>query len=200
MATVLKLGPADHGRPMSYDDFMAGDYALGYKYEIIDGKLHVSPLPNLPENRVEEWLYFKIKLFAKDHPGVINYATNKARVFVHARPEATVPEPDVAAFRDFPPDRPIRGVHWEEVSPILVAEVMSSENVHKDLVRNVELYLQVPSIKEYWLIDAREDPDQPTLTVRRRYGGKWRTSEVAAGETYATRLLPGFELLLDPHQ
>ena len=26
MATVTKLGPSDHGRPMSYEEFMAGDY------------------------------------------------------------------------------------------------------------------------------------------------------------------------------
>ena len=39
MATVLKIGPADHGRPMTLDEFQAGDYEEGYKYELIDGEL-----------------------------------------------------------------------------------------------------------------------------------------------------------------
>jgi Uma2 family endonuclease len=59
--------------------------------------------------------------------------------------------------------------------------------------------LQVPSIREYWVIDPREDADRPTLLVFRRRGRRWqRTIPVPAGTTYATRLLPGFELLIDP--
>ena len=38
MATVPKMGPADHGRPLDLDEFMAGDYEEGYQYELIDGR------------------------------------------------------------------------------------------------------------------------------------------------------------------
>src|SRR3954471_24902372 len=136
MATVSKLGPADHDRPMTLDEFMAGDYAEGYQYGLIDGKLYVSPLPNLPEDLVEEWLYFKLKLFSREHPEVINFVTNKARVFVPVRPGVTNPEPDVAAYRKFPLERPFRELRWQDVSPVLVAEVLSHEDPDKDLVRN----------------------------------------------------------------
>jgi Uma2 family endonuclease len=200
MGTVLKLGPADHCRPMTLDEFMAGDYAGGYQYELIDGKLYVSPQPNLPQNRVEEWLSFQFSLYAREHPGVINYVSNKARVFVPGRPGVTNPEPDVAAYRKFPFHRPFRKLRWQDVSPVLVVEVLSLDDPDKDLVRNVELYFQVPSIKEYWLLDTREDPEHPLLRVHRRYGRRWRIIDVAPGETYTTRLLPGFELLLDPHR
>jgi Uma2 family endonuclease len=86
------------------------------------------------------------------------------------------------------------------VSPILVVEVLSSDDPDKDLVRNVDLYHQVPTIKEYWVIDGRDDPNRPTLLVYRRHGRKWRTYELAFGETYTTKLLPGFTLLLDPRR
>src|SRR6266851_438244 len=56
MATVLRLGRADHGRPMTLDEFWHSDYEEGYKYELIDGKLYVSPLPNLPGSLVERWI------------------------------------------------------------------------------------------------------------------------------------------------
>src|SRR5262245_39155128 len=126
MATVVKLGPADYGRPMRLDEFMAGDYQEGYQYELIDGRLYVSPLPNLPEDRMDEWLHFKVGLYSKQHPEVLNYLTTKARVFVPGRRPTTCPEPDLAAYRDFPLHLPFRAVRWQDVSPILVAEILSA--------------------------------------------------------------------------
>ena len=83
--------------------------------------------------------------------------------------------------------------------PILAAEILSEDNADKDLVRNVRLLLLVPSVREYWIFDPREDPDRPSLMVYRRRGASWqRPITLAAGETYTTKLLPGFSLLLDP--
>src|SRR5437763_858231 len=56
MKAALKLGPADHGRPLSYEAFLAGDFVEGYRYELIDGRLCVAPAANLSEDSVREWL------------------------------------------------------------------------------------------------------------------------------------------------
>ena len=200
MATVVKIGPADHGRPMSREEFEGGDYAEGYRYEIIDGRLYVSPLPDLPENQVEEWINGKLKRYERRRPEVINYVTSKGRVFVPGRAAATTPEPDQAAYHAFPLHLPKRDVRWQDVSPVLVVEILHQDDPEKDLVRNVSLYFQVPSIKEYWVIDARDDADRPTMLVHRRHGKRWRVLPVAFGEVYTTRLLPDFELVLDPRQ
>ena len=199
MSTVLKIGPADHGRPMTLEEFLAGDYTEGYKYELIEGKLHVAPLPNLPDNSVEDWIFFKLKLYSRERPEVINYATNKARVFVPEAEDVSAPEPDVAAYRGFPLElRFRRDLRWQDVSPVLVVEVLAQDDPDKDLVRNARLYFQVPSIKEYWVFDTRASAEQPTLHAHRRHGKKWSVKQVAYGDTYTTRLLPGFELLVDP--
>ncbi len=199
IAAVLKLGPADHGRPMTLEEFETASALDGYQYELIDGKLYVSPEPNLPQGRVENWLFFKLGLYAQEHTEVINFVHFKARVFVPGRKGVTTPEPDLAAYRKFPLDRPFSKVRWQDVSPVLVAEVLSVDDPDKDLVRNVELYLQVPSIKEYWILDTtRDEPERPYLTVRRRFRGRWRVLEFDPGTTYTTALLPGFKLLLDP--
>lgn len=201
MATVVKIGPADHGRPLTYHDFATGAWEEGYQYELIDGKLYVAALPNLPQGRIEKWIYAKLDDYSQEHPEVVNFVYNKARVFVPDRPGVTNPEPDVAAYRDFPLDPPLVNVHWEDVSPLLVVEVLSADDPDKDLVRNVELYLQVPTIREYWLLDSLADPDRPSMRVRRRRGSAWqRVIELDYGDTYKTRLLPGFELLLDPRR
>jgi Uma2 family endonuclease len=198
MATLLKIGPADHDRPITLDELRSAEYEEGYRYEVIDGRLYVSPLPNLPEARLDRWIDLKLAFYSHLHPGVINYVTAKPRVFVHARPEATVPEPDVAAYRDFPLQSSLEEARWEDVSPVLVVEVLSEEDADKDLVRNVELYLLVPSIKEYWILDGRGNPNEPTLIVRRRHGKRWVLREHGPGEKFSTKLLPGFELLIDP--
>jgi Uma2 family endonuclease len=201
MATILKIGPADHGRPIAYDDFKLAEWEEGYQYELIDGKLYVSPQPNLPQGRIEKWIYDKLNRYARKRPEVIDFVYNKARVLVPDRPGVTNPEPDVAAYHAFPLDEPMEEIDWEDVNPVLVVEVVSAEDPDKDLVRNVELYLRVPTIREYWIIDPREAPDRPTMLVYRRRGKSWqRAIEVGFGETYTTKLLPGFKLLLNPRK
>jgi Uma2 family endonuclease len=201
MATLQKLGPAEHGRPLAFADYLAGDYEEGYQYELIDGKLYVSPAANAPQGRIERWIYRKLDWYSDEHPEIINYVHAKARVFVPERPGVTALEPDVSAYRAYPLDQPVEEDDWRLVSPILVVEVLSLNDPAKDLVRNVELYLQVPSIREYWVIDTRESASRPVMQVLRRRGRRWqRTIFIRYGETYATRLLPGFELLLDPRR
>jgi Uma2 family endonuclease len=195
--TMLHLGRTDQGRPLTLDEFLTADYEGGYKYELIDGKLYVSPAANFPENAVQEWLNFQLKLFSRANPKVLNYVSSGARVFIPNRCNVTASEPDVAAYHDLPTELSLREIRWQDVSPFLVAEVLSADDPDKDLVRNADLYFRVPSIKEYWILDAREDAEHPRLIVRRRSGKRWRIMEVEPGSTYSTRFLPGFALTLN---
>jgi Uma2 family endonuclease len=200
MSIGLRLGLADHGHPVTLDDFEAAEFEEGYKYELIDGRLYVTPAPNMPEDRNVMWLLENLIAYKARHPRAINYLSQKARVFVPGRPAVTCPEPDISAYRGIPLRAPFEEVDWESVSPIIVIEVLFDADPHKDLVRNVDLYLQVPSIREYWILDARYTPSRPTLIVHRRRGRKWVVREHMFGETYTTRLLPGFSLKIDPRR
>lgn len=197
MATVTQLGPKDHGRPMTYDEFTAGDFASGFGYELIEGKLYVSPAANPPQRWLNEWLAFALALYSRDHRDVVNFVCQNPRVFVPGRGRTTCPEPDVAAYRDYPVRLPKDQLRWEDVSPVLVVEVVSADDPDKDFVRNAELYFQVPSVREYWILDGRGSADRPALTYHRRYRGRWSVKALPGGATYTTRLLPGFELVLD---
>jgi Uma2 family endonuclease len=197
MKAALKLGPADHGRPLSYEDFLAGDYVEGYHYELIDGKLYVSAQPNPPQCLAERWLFRKLDRYSEEHSDVINFVYVKTRVFVPQPGEVTAPEPDIAAYHDFPVDADPDDIRWQEATPLLVVEVISPDDPNKDLVRNRELYLQVPTICEYWVLDPRRDARQPSLRVHRRVGRRWRIRNLAGGKVYSTSLLPGLELRLD---
>jgi Uma2 family endonuclease len=198
---VKTFGPRDHGCLVGDEEAAAARYKEGYKYEIIEGRLYVSPVPNLPEECLDAWLRRKLDEYSARHPDVINFVTSKARVFLPDRELTTSPEPDVAAYHGFPVNRPIRNLRWEDVSPVLVAEVLVDSEPFKDLVRNVGLYIEVTSIREYWILDGSADPDEPTLIVHRRRGMRWQKArEYRFCSTYTTPLLPGFKLLIDPHR
>jgi len=194
----LKLGPADHGRQLSLDEFDEAEFEPGAKYEIIDGRLYVSAEPNPAENFLETWLFIKLITYSGLRQDIINYVSVKSRLFVHSRSKSTVPEPDLAAYQNYPREKPLKELHWRDLGPILVAEVLVEGDPHKDLVRNSELYLEVPSIREYWILDGRQNPDEPTLIQHRRHGTRWVERSFPHGSTFTTKLLPEFSLVIDP--
>jgi Uma2 family endonuclease len=202
MATVqqqIRLGPADHGRPISDWDFDSAELTSGFRYELIEGRVYVSSEPDPQENGLESWLEDALKAFARSRPDVVNYVTNKARVYAPGR-RVTIPEPDLACYCGFPRDRQLIDLQWHEVSPILVAEVLVAGDPEKDLKRNVDLYLRVTTIKEYWVLDDRVRADQPSLIQHRRRGARWIVRTYPYSSTFTTKLLPGFELLIDPRK
>jgi Uma2 family endonuclease len=82
---------------------------------------------------------------------------------------------------------------------VLVCEVLRGDP-DKDLRRNADLYLEVPSVKEYWVSDGRADPERPTLTQHRRCEKRWVVRDYPYGSAFATKLLPEFALLIDPRK
>jgi Uma2 family endonuclease len=197
----LYLTPSDHGRPLTLEELERADGLEGYRYELIEGKLEVSPQPNLPHDVLVRWLSKQLDRYISRRPDVLNEVFTPARVLVPGRRATTAPEPDLAAYADFPLDIPLAELNRRTVRPVLVVEVLSEGNAEKDLVRNLGLYLEVPSVREYWILDPLTSPDTPTLTVHRRRGQRWqRPIVVPPGGTYTTHVLPGFSLLIDPHR
>ena len=200
MQTRLYLTPADHGRAMSWDEFASADAEEGYRYEMIEGRVFVSPAANAPHGAFEIWILRILLAYAEEHPEVLPFVTPRARVFLPDLAEGiTAPEPDVACFAEYAANPYAPDVDWRDYSPILVVEVISADTADKDLVRNRRLYLRVPSIREYWILDPREGVEGLTMLVYRRRGRRWAARlTVRPGETYTTPILPEFSLVLDP--
>lgn len=200
MQTITKLGLADHDRAMTLDEFMEGDYEEGHRYELIEGRLKVSPLPGVPHDILERWIVAKVSEYALENPRVLNYVTRKARVFVPGATEPSAPEPDMGGYRDFPLEEDWDTLRWDQVQPILLGEVISPDDPEKDTVRNVRLYRRIRELREYWILDPTPRSDQPTITVHRRVGRRWEELTIPFGETYTTPFLPGFSLVIDPRR
>ena len=92
-ATRLKLTPRDHGREIDPDDFEASTGEEGYHYEIINGRVYVSPVPDMPTDALEVWLHEKLLEYKAANPDVIGYLSRKTRIFIPTRKKATRPEP-----------------------------------------------------------------------------------------------------------
>jgi Uma2 family endonuclease len=194
----LKFGPLDHGRRVSASAIETAEYAPGFKYEVIEGRLYVSPQPNPPEFLLERWLRLALERYSEEHPDILNVVAVKGRVFLPDGELLTVPEPDLAAYSDYPLDCPMEEVRWDETSPFLVCEIMVGGSIDKDLSRNPRLYLAVPSIKEYWVVNGSENPNEPTLVQHRRRGKQWVVTHFPFQSTFTTPLLPDFALVIDP--
>jgi Uma2 family endonuclease len=198
MTAPLYLTPADQGRRLTVEEFFSADLQGGSRYELIQGKLEVWPFPSLGHETYRDWLESHLKGFAAQHPEVINYVIGPARVIIgEAEGSPTAPAPDIACYQGFPRHLPVSELHWHDVQPILVVEILAEETAEKDLQRNLPIYFQVPSIEEYWILDPRQGAANLTMLVYRRRGQRWaRVQTVPQGGTYTTPLLPGFSLVM----
>ena len=56
-ATPLRIGPADQGRTMTLEEFREAEETDGYRYELAQGVLEVTEVPNDPHGVVVCNLY-----------------------------------------------------------------------------------------------------------------------------------------------
>ena len=199
MREQIYLTAADHGRELTWDEFRTSDAALGSRYELIEGKVYVTPFPSMSHSSYCHWLFHLLDAYAIERPDILARVLSNPAIFVPDPNVMTFTRADIASYAVFA-KRLIRELDYRDYSPSLVVEVLSSDDPDKDLVRNRRLYLQTPRVKEYWILDPRGDEEELKLLAYRRRGRRWASCHtLAAGETYTTPMLPGFSLLLDPH-
>ena len=190
--TTLVLAPRDAGRQLTLDAFDDAVLTDGYQYELIDGALVVSPRGHEIHAIITEFVYNHLRDYARGHRDVLRYVTALARTILPR--EVSNVEPDVAAFRSFRRARSYEQRPWRDKDPCLVVEIVSPGNPEHDYKTKRALYWRKSSITEYWIVDARDDPDQPRMLALRRGETDWDEVAVPSGETYTTSLLPGFTL------
>jgi Uma2 family endonuclease len=177
------IGLLDNGRLMTPAEFDAiTDYDEDYRYELINGVLIVNAAPGPMETDPNGELEFYLRLYMRDHPGVIDKTVYERYIRVkNGRRRA---------------DRVIwiglgRVPNLQQDVPTITVEFVSAgkQNWQRDYVVKRREYLAA-GVKEYWVFDRFER----RLTV-------FRSDDelvIAAEATYSTPLLPGFVLPVGP--
>lgn len=181
----LVLGPDLAGTLMSPDEFDAcEEWVEGYRYELINGVLIVTPPPSEGERGPNDLLGQMLRNYQGQHPqgSALNY---------------TLPEHTVATLKN---RRRVDRAIWAGLGrvpnvrrnvPTIAVEFVSSRR--RDRVRDYDAkrgeYGEI-GIAEYWIIDRF----RRTMTAVRYTGRPAKEEIVAEAELYTTDLLPGFEL------
>ena len=191
--TVLSkivVGPADHGRRMTLDEFDTAEGVEGRLYELSRGEVVVTDVPNPGHGEVVFALRQQLAAYCFTKPGVVHGVYGGAECKLLIEPTQSERHPDVAVYKTPPPAKD--SSVWSLWIPELVVEVVSPGSEQRDYVEKAEDYLHV-GVAEYWIVDVARG----VITVHRRSRGRWQKQELRAGARYTTHVLPGFELVVD---
>jgi Uma2 family endonuclease len=183
-----QFGPESNGILMTPEEFDRADFEdfeEGWRYELINGVLIVTPIAAEAEADPNGELEYWLRSYRENHPE-------------GSALDATLPERIVRTGKN---RRRADWVIWAGLgrrprrfeTPTIIVEFVSKRK--RDRVRDYETkrdeYLNL-GVKEYWIIDRF----QRILSVFSRKGGKVSRRVVREQQTYKPALLPGFELPL----
>jgi Uma2 family endonuclease len=183
MATIAtRIGPADHGRRMTLEEFREADEEPGHRYELARGVIEVTEVPNDPHGVIVSNLYDAISQYRRDHPGLIyRYGGgSEFRIWLPGMESGRNPDLGVVLIGTPKDERGRR-------PPSLVAEVVSPRSGERDYSAKKAEYLAF-GIQEYWIVD----PSARRVLVLSRLGDSWAERIYQGDDPIASRLLPGF--------
>jgi len=183
--TIAKVGPADHGRRMSLQEFEHAEVEEGYHYELSRGIITVSDVPSRLHLLQVTATRDQLQSYKLVNPGRIQIiaAGNECKLLISEFESER--HPDLAIYLTSPPNIDDDEL-WVQWIPEIVIEVVSPSSRQRDYHEKPAEYLRL-GVKEYWIVDA----DERAMIVMRRSRGRWKASTVRPPSGYGTRLLPG---------
>jgi Uma2 family endonuclease len=183
--TQITVGPQDHGKRMSLEDFDHAQGREGHLYELSRGVITVTDVPNYKHLAQIHLIRRTLYVYSIANPGRINAIASGSDCKVLLWELRSERHPDLAIYQTTAPDDE---EIWSTWIPELVIEVVSPGSETRDYDQKPEEYLAF-GVMEYWIVDAAKEE----VLAMRRSGGKWAKRVLKPGEKYKTRLLPGFE-------
>jgi Uma2 family endonuclease len=186
LKAAIKVGPADHGRPMSLAEFDHAEVQEGHCYELGRGVIVVSDVPK-PRHLVqvaETRIILTVYKIANPNRIYAICSSGECKLLIPGYESER--HPDLAIYKTLPPEE--SKDFWFTWVPELVIEVVSRGSELRDYQEKREEYRAV-GVREYWILDA----DKQQMLVLQRIGKRWRERIVRPPEIYQTRLLPGLQ-------
>ena len=185
--TLIKIGPSDHGRRMSLEEFEHAKVQEGYLYELSRGIITLSDVPDRPHLLLLRAVRDQLQDYKSLHRGRIHFIAGGSECKLLIPALASERHPDLAVFLSAPP--PIENASlWRHWFPEIVIEVVSPSSRKRDYQEKPDEYLRLGA-KEYWIVDPRKR----VPVVMRRQRNRWVENTIEPPDFYRTRLLPGLE-------
>jgi Uma2 family endonuclease len=181
----LRLGPGSAGLLLTPKEFDRASFEEGWRYELINGVLVVSPTPSRQERHPNEELGVWLWLYQKQHPQGSSLDLTLPEEEIKTKPGKGRRRVDRAIWAGLGRDP------GEGEAPTVVAEFVSEGKVNQErdyIVKRAEY--RAIGVREYWVIDRF----RRALTVYIFSGEKDEERLIPEGKTYETPLLPGFVL------
>ncbi len=189
MSTIATtIGPRDHGRRMSLEEFDRAEGAEGRLYELSRGVITVVEVPNPKHFAQVNALRMQLSAYMLAKPGACYAIASGSECKIVVEGLDSERHPDLAFYKKPPPDEEDVWATWV---PELVIEVISRDSADRDYRQKPEEYLRF-GVQEYWIVDASKQQ----MLAHRRSRGTWVIKTIRAADTYKPRVLPGFELNL----
>ncbi len=167
------------GLRMSADEYLSLEDD-GFKYELLDGVVIVSPSPTPQHQQVLAEILFQLKAFLRDHAVGNVYPETDVRLddkLVY-RPELVFVRAERVA------------ANWQRIreAPDVIVEVVSPSTRRYDLETKKPDYERY-GVGEYWLVD----PERDSMTFFRLEDGRFVKAKTAQ-DRYESRVIAGFAL------
>ena len=189
MATVapktrrVRIGPRSAGLLLTTAEFDRAVCQKGWRYELINGVLVVSPTPSRQERGPNETLGHWLQSYQESHPR-------------GSALDATLPEEEIEAGQN---RRRMDRAIWAGLgrdpddgeAPTIAVEFVSKGKVNqeRDYIAKRAEFREI-GVREYWVVDRF----RRCLTVYRSVGVKDEELHIPEDQSYETPLLPGFVL------
>jgi Uma2 family endonuclease len=181
---TTEYGPRAAGISMTPAEFDHAEFVDGYRYELINGVLVVSPIPSPQERSPNDVLGHWLLLYKETHPqgGTLNGTLFEQTICTPKNRRRA--DRVIWAGLDHRP-------RWTTETPTIIAEFVSSgkRNYQRDYEEKRDEYLAM-KVGEYWVIERF----QRTMTVFTLVRSEVKARVIQEHEVYTTPLLPGFEL------
>lgn len=145
--------------------------------------------PGVPHERVRQSICDALVAYRIRHPGSIDLVSDGSGSVVRMWELESERHPDLTVYFSPPPtdsDQP-----WDEWTPDIVIEVVSTSSRKRDYQTKADAYLAA-GVRQYWVID----PLTRSATIHIRRGDTWRKTKLGPRGVIRTALLPGFALRL----
>ncbi|HMF19743.1 MAG TPA: Uma2 family endonuclease [Gemmataceae bacterium] len=175
------IGPGANGTVMTPQEFDRAEFEEGWRYELINGVLIVSPIPSLKEVDPNEELGYLLRKYQAEHP--------RGSSLDFTAPERTIHTKNNRRRVDRAIWAGLGRLPRKNEPPTVLAEFVSKgkRNRQRDYETKRDEYMEI-KVAEYWIID-RFDRCMVVFTTQ---GGKIRKRVIRENQVYKTHVLPGF--------